>query len=170
MPVCIDSTEAPLGFRQFQTIELRRTRIDRGCRDALLSAVEAITGSPAEPPASGVASGLGSAIFLRSLAVAVIAAVVLVGAYLAWDHFARPDRVPTVAVAPANSSAAAAALSEDLLAKLRRIAVRCETNAIRLTDTNATARADLLFKVKGSYMAAPTANLSLLAGGCDSSV
>jgi hypothetical protein len=163
VPVRIDSTRAPIGFRQFQTIEIRGARIDRDGRDALLSAVAAVAGSPAGPPVSGVASEAGHPTILRSLAIAVIAAVVLVGAYLAWNRFARPESVPTVAVAPANSSAGAAALSEDLLAKLGELQSG-ETNAIRLTDTNAAGSADLIFKVNGSLNGRPSANLSLLSG------
>ena len=158
----IHGTEPPLGFRQFQKIEIRRARIDRGCREALLSAVAAVTRGPPSRRRPALRASQGarqssarsrSSLSPQSLWLEPISP----------GPFRLAGRVPTVAVAPADSSAAAAALSQHLLAKLGELQSG-ETNAIRLTDTNAAQRADLISKVNGFLDDRPSANLSLLSG------
>ena len=46
VPISIDGFEPPLGFRQYQTIDLARGRLGRAGQRALLAAVAAASGSP----------------------------------------------------------------------------------------------------------------------------
>ena len=138
VPASIDGTEAPLGFRQFQTVDLadwKRGTNSRGHEELLQSIAEC----------AGESSRLDHAVELATsqkhgraqigwLQVSAIA-IVLVGAVAVglWRFSGRYSSVPVVSVVPADSSPSDQALARDLFVKLGSIwSVR--TEAVRLSD------------------------------------
>jgi tetratricopeptide (TPR) repeat protein len=115
VPVTIDGTRAPIGFRQFQTIDLSNWR-GRGKSpqvDDLLNAVETDQGDvPRAPSLEGQRLGLK---FNRPILIAgaIVASTAL--AAVAWQF--RPTAesgTPTFAVLPADSSGASKQLASDV--------------------------------------------------------
>lgn len=162
VPVTIDGIEPPLGFRQFQAIDLAgwkgRGRVKL---EQLLDAISRVIGGEAPQHVSARSPQSARSFPGRAMILGMVAAILLTGAYFAWNIFFRPADIPTVAVAPANASPAAAALSQDLLTKLGELQ-SSGTNAIRLAGASDVKRADLLFKIDGSLRSQPEASLSLV--------
>jgi tetratricopeptide (TPR) repeat protein len=164
IPATIDRTEAPLGFRQFQTIDLsdwKRGAKARGYKE-LERSIGELGGGPAiaslathfeakQPPAHRV--------WLLALPVA---AAVAAAAYFLWP--APSAAVPTVTVLPASSSTMSQALSRDLLAKLG-VLQSSNSDALQLVEEGTGKTPDLIFKVDASTEgSASKATLLLLSG------
>jgi tetratricopeptide (TPR) repeat protein len=164
IPATIDGTDAPLGFRQFQTIDLKdwkRGAKSRGYRELEGAIAEVrrpdISPAPATAPVRRRMSPRTAALLGLPLVGAVAAA-----AYFLWP--APSAAVPTVSVVPASSSAMSQALSRDLLAKLG-ILQASNSNALQLVEEGAGKAPDLVFKVDAANDGrALKANLLLLSG------
>jgi hypothetical protein len=125
VPVTIDGTPAPLGFRQFQMIDLSRWR-GRGTPAelrTLFADIAAMAGSsrdvpsaPSEPPTTHVKSG---AFAPRRLLIPIIGLFALVAAGVVyWLISSRSFGPPTVAVAAADGKPASQQMARGLLVDL----------------------------------------------------
>ncbi|HEU5285844.1 MAG TPA: toll/interleukin-1 receptor domain-containing protein, partial [Sphingomicrobium sp.] len=126
IPVRLDSNEPPLGFRQFQTIDLSRWK-GRGKPaqlPTLLADIDALaTGSSATPPAAPVPAERPARRrpTRRLVAVALLIAALLVAGLVAWRLIGKPSPIPLVAVAATETSPASTALARDLFVQLGRL-------------------------------------------------
>lgn len=168
VPVSLDETEPPLGFRQFQTIDLSGWK-GRGkpkqLRTLLADIQEMATAKSADhatlvPPPSPASSKGRPRTSLVAI-MAVLALVVALG--VAW--VLRPwaaGNLPVVAVRPADNSAAAQSLARDLLVTLGNAQSARTINA-QVVDHNARKTPDLIIEVSGATSASrPSASLVLL--------
>src|SRR5437868_6715686 len=176
VPATIDGTEAPLGFRQFQTIDVRdwkRGARGRGCKELEQTIAETVTEpdsakeesrSPAIPPATS--SNDRRRAGRQWLTAAALMLAVLAAGLAAWRFSGRTSSVPVIAVTAADQSSSSQALARDLLAKLGSLQT-ARTDALELVGAPGSdpSRASFIFQASAS--GAPTrsgANLVLLAG------
>lgn len=166
VPVLLDSTVPPLGFRQYQTIDLSPAR-GRGRSAALMQlvgAVEALSG----PGTTKVTEEATTApppprrnLRLTAVALAVLALAGVAVGIVQWGPWARAA-VPVVAVRAADSSAESRALAQDLFVRLGA-AQSGRAQSVQLVDENARDTPDLLVEVSGTTSdGKPAANLMLL--------
>ena len=167
VPVMIDGTEPPLGFRQYQSIDLSRwkSRGKSAAFDQLLRAIDGLgEAGSAQGPAIITPPKIAARASSRRLLVPLIfLAVLLAGGVAAWTMFGRGTGIPTIAVAAADASPSTRKLTRDLLVKLGSLqSVRGES--MRLVEsTTAAVNADLIFEASANT-ALSEANLVLLAG------
>ena len=168
VPVALDAASPPLGFRQFQTIDLAgwsgRGRVPRltellAAISELASAEEANEQPRSEPaPASRWRP--------NRLALALAAILVVAVAALAWKLIDRPVRAPLVAVVAADQSPTSQALARNLVVKLGSLR-SARTDAVRLVAEEPGDRidADLIFEAASNEdRSGPSGNLTLLPG------
>jgi hypothetical protein len=167
VPVTLDESQPPLGFRQYQSIDLSAARGRR--RSAafaqLLGAVEALGGTTAnaapgaakpEPPRSPTL--LRGGFILAALMVAGVAA-----AFLVWRPWTTTG-IPVIAVRAAEQSADGRALARDLLVRLGT-AQSGHADPMQLVGEDARDRPDLILEVSGTTSSQrPSATLVLLRG------
>jgi len=161
VPVTIDGTEPPLGFRQFQTLDLSKWR-GRGeppALSAMLADIEAMgvgaageTSKIARPPAKLASSTeriasvreirpLGRRLIIGGMALTVL--IIIVGVVLARSFERNP--VLAVAVTAQAGDAAAQPFAHDLLVKLGDLR-SVQRGSVRLLGNSASDRPDLLFE------------------------
>lgn len=166
VPATIDGTPAPLGFRQFQTLDLtdwKRGKKSRGFND-LDQAVTELGKDDGPSKRLTAARSLEERRSIRLTWLSAVPAVAAIGAgaYLLWPS--ASSAVPTVAVLPASSSAMSQALSRDLLAKLG-VLQASNSNALQLVEGTGGNAPDLIFKVDApDENATSKASLLLLSG------
>lgn len=167
VPVLIEAVQPPLGFRQYQSIDMSRWK-GRGRPprlEDLLTSVGALAGDKPAPAATAdPARPARRALPWTKIAVGVAVFILaLVATLLVLRN--RPDRaIPIVAVSAADP--AAEPLARDLLVKLA-ILQSAKSGAMRLISGGRNDRkpADLLFEIGGDIGAAkPRANLVLMTG------
>jgi tetratricopeptide (TPR) repeat protein len=156
IPVALDGTEPPLGFRQFQTIDFSgwKGRGKPAQFAVLMDAVGALDrpGPLAQPetPPSAVGRGHGEKpgrLLIGGLMIALAAAAAV--PLLVWQPWSGKAVVPIVAVAAAQNDASSGNLARDLLVRLGSLQT-ANSGSIRLTgqDRDRSAEApDLLFQV-----------------------
>ena len=165
IPVAIDAAKPPMGFRQFQTIDLSKGRLRNAPgMEQLLQAVgnPGPTSHSAPRVQAPPARKSGRFVIMAGSAIAVAAAI---AAIVSFNPFAsrRADDV-SAAVSPLDSSPESKALSNDLIAKLGAVSSQ-QGAALRLIDAGTGSGADFLFQVGGSTeQGQPRANLLLLDG------
>ena len=155
VPVRLDGIEPPLGFRQYQTIDLPDGRLGKGRREALLGAIDAVTGTPAVEtrPSSRRAAAPRAVLLAAGLALLLALAAGL----LLWKPWSESDEV-VLSVGPASGDAASRALARELAAKLGALQSSSAT-PITLVETVDSKRADLAFEATSTGPA--TASLVL---------
>jgi tetratricopeptide (TPR) repeat protein len=165
IPVALDAAKPPMGFRQFQTIDLSKGR-QRNTRalEQLLQAVGESGATPRPAPRDQGPRARKSRRFVigAGSAVAVAAAI---AAIVSFNPFASggSDDV-SAAVSPLDSSAESKALSNDLIAKLGAASAQ-QGSTLRLTDGGKASGAAFLFQVGGAAEQGQSrANLILLDG------
>lgn len=165
IPISLDSTEPPLGFRQFQAIDLSTTKRrgrSAGFKQLLASIAELGEREMVQAPQAAPAAN--SRPRRKSPLMAVLALLVLAGAVigvLLWRPWSSAA-VPVVAVRSADSSADSRALARDLFARLGA-AQSGRGQMVDLVDENAQERPDLIIEVSGSTSTdRPAANILLL--------
>jgi adenylate cyclase len=165
IPVALDAAKPPMGFRQFQTIDLSKGR-QRNTRalEQLLQAVGDSGASPHSAPRVKAPRTQKSRRFviMAGLAIAVAAAI---SAIVSFNPFASGgvDDV-SAAVSPLDSSPESKALSNDLIAKLGAVSSP-QGATLRLIDAGTGSGADFLFQVGASTeQGQPRASLLLLDG------
>jgi len=155
VPISLDGTAPPLGFRQYHFIDFSKWRGAPGASEikALLSAVTAAASASADAPRSGPGAPVRGGVGRRGVLIgAGMSAVVLGGGYASWRLFVQPDAPGnSIAVLPfANLSGDAAqgyfsdGLSEELRAKLGeaggfKVAAKTSSDHFRNHDRDATA-------------------------------
>ncbi|MFL6748496.1 MAG: toll/interleukin-1 receptor domain-containing protein [Sphingomicrobium sp.] len=157
VPVRLDGTAPPLGFRQYQTIDLSRWKAR--AKDAqfqiLLTAIGGLAeGQPDNADMSGSlsvsspAASKPSLISMRSAGAIAVAAVVLI-AMLLWQPWRAQRDAPMVAVVAARPGAVTGALASDLLIKLG-VLQSSHADSLQLVDVNSPQTPDFLIKVSGT--------------------
>ena len=164
IPVILDSVKPPMGFRQYQTIDLSNSKGRRTQRfEGLIDAVEKLAPFSEAPLRSEPRRGSGEGRLAGKWPLlTIVAAVLAVIAFATWRLIDKPSAVPVVAVLPASSSPDAEAMARDLLVKLGSLQ-SVKTNAMRLVGPGARQekRANFIFEASGGRL---EANLALLAG------
>ena len=167
IPLTLDGARPPMGFRQFQTIDLSTAK---GARKAaklreLAATVDKVVqvGSQAPDPAHSAARRQRK---LRApwAVFAALGAVAVAGAAI-WHFTGSAAQAPIVAVEAGDDSPAARALARDLLVKLGS-AGSSDIDAVQIVGDGATKRPDLILEVSAGQSAqSPSANLLLLRAG-----
>jgi tetratricopeptide (TPR) repeat protein len=161
IPITIDGTEAPLGFRQLQAIDLSKRRIDRAGRTALLTAIDSIAGSVGSERGNDASRRRGRRRSILSMQAAAIAfAILAVAAVILWQVRDTGNRAPSVAVAAVEQSASAKALASDLLIKLG-VLQASHAEALQLVNSDSRRKPDFVIQVSG-VTAGAQANLMLV--------
>lgn len=165
VPVLIDGTEPPLGFRQYQAIDLSKSRgRQRQQRiEELLGAVASVAGTA--PPRSAAARPARP--FAGRWVAAALAAAALVAALYAGSRYVASDEpgVPTIAVASADDLPATRALARDLLIKLGSLQEASADRMHLVAHRAAGKPADLVLEVAGSGKKSEAgSSLALFAG------
>lgn len=159
VPVLIGAVDPPLGFRQYQAIDLSRWR--GGSRvpklDELLSAIEALSSEAAIEPATTPVSREGRAP-LRLIALSLFALALIAAALFLWRPWSARSAMPVVAVAAASQSEAARAIAQDLFVRLGA-AQSGRLASVQLVREGAGAKPDLILEVSGTQSAATLALL-----------
>ena len=164
VPVMLDDAAPPMGFRQYQAIDLAGWKGGRrGPRLAELeSAIEAL-GEPGDPkslPLQKPARGNWN----LPVVLALIALVAAVAAYFIWQPLSRQAATPVVVVRGADASAGAAQLARSLLARLGDVQPT-RSNAPQLLAPGAAGVPDYILEVSEAQSAGrPSATLVLLSG------
>jgi len=168
VPAIIDSVKPPMGFRQYQTIDLSRSKGHAFQHlDELLQAIDHLAPAGEKPLVRGQhSSGLPRRMFTSKAALILLLVSTLIAAtgLLIWRLAEPSTTVPVVAVAPAQGSDEA--LARDLLVKLGSLR-SAKTDAVRLTSPapGRPVEADFIFEAAGSIDPKQSgANLALLAG------
>jgi len=174
VPVTIDGTEPPLGFRQFQTFDLSRWR-GRGTTSALrtLLADVAAMAPPEGRPMAERSSAHAPLHWFRwdwrvaTAAVAVVLTAIVVGVWHPWSA----DAAPTVVVRPAASDALSRSLARDVAVELGSLQ-GVQSNTIRLlSEMEAAARRpELIFEISQSSASSGTAANVALTSGTDNTI
>jgi tetratricopeptide (TPR) repeat protein len=168
VPVLIDATHPPLGFRQYQNIDLsawrggRRSAAFDRLSTTLIGLVKANPvprASSPSPPVRIVDKGRS-----RRLMLSLGAAILLAVALTAWAIVGGDRGIPTVAVAAAEPSSATTRLARDLIVMLGRLqSVKSDTMRLVEYNSEASANADLIIEA-GANSRLSEANLVLLLG------
>jgi tetratricopeptide (TPR) repeat protein len=172
VPVTIDGTLPPLGFRQFQTVDLSRWKgrgTPAGVR-ALLADVDGFGKDEDSPdtsrqPQRASVGNRPASTLARPLIAALAVFAILTGAGIYWLLSAHKAGVPTIALEAADHSAPSRSMARDLLVKLGNLQA-VKSGSMTLVDGEGNAgRADLLFQAADtSNRDGPTATLTLLGG------
>lgn len=167
VPAMIDGTEPPLGFRQFQAIDLSRWT-GRGrsqAFDQLLLAVGDLGG--AVPTSRAVPTALRPRIAFagrRGVIGSLLVAALLAMAIAVWLVAGRNDGTPTVTVVAADPSAATRNIARELMVMLGSLqSVEASSMTLVENEGQGGAGADLVFKASAGSRQAE-ANLLLLSG------
>lgn len=165
VPIKLDVTEPPMGFRQYQTTDLSKWR-GRASSPAFQEVLRAIDtlGASAAVEASLTPRKIAALPLRFSVLVTIAAAVAIIACLSIWRPWGGGTSVPVVAVAAASDSVPARGLARDLLAKLGNLHAT-KTDALKLVQGNGTGKADFTFEVDAVTTAElATANLILLGG------
>jgi tetratricopeptide (TPR) repeat protein len=159
VPVTIDGTPPPLGFRQFQTIDFTRWK-GRGAPSELRTLLADIDSTATSSTAAGTAEAAPSAVrssagrrpvaTARSLLLGAgaIAALLLAGGVY-WLFASDRARTPTISVIAADATPLSQSMTRDALATLGSMHGISEAN-FRLVDAQSREPADLRVTISGS--------------------
>jgi adenylate cyclase len=169
VPVTLDSTKPPMGFRQYQTIPLSEWRGRKPPQQIaeLLHAIETIDGSaPARESAAAHVAPQSKrrriAIHWTASASAFVIVIFAIGLLL-WRPWASAPAV-LVAVSAADPSRVSQDYARDLLAQLGQLQ-SAKPDTLQLVGGDARKRASLVFEVAGATEEGRArANLVLLDG------
>jgi tetratricopeptide (TPR) repeat protein len=152
IPLSLDRTEPPMGFRQFQTIDFSRGSRGKSAQlGLLLSSIDdlsparpATTQHPAEPRPSA-----RSGIEPRTLGAVAVGVAALAGAAGLWWFTQRSSSIPTVTVAAAEPSPRSTELARDLFVNLGQVQA-AHSDAFEIIEAGDRKRTDFTFKVSNS--------------------
>jgi hypothetical protein len=171
VPVSLDDADPPLGFRQFQTIDLRgwKGRGKPAQLRTLFAAIDALAASgknSVQPPPFAEAPRPVSAARSRArfLVPALIALAVLLSALFYWLNGGQSAGPATVAVAAADRAPLSQQLARDLLVKLGSLQGN-RIHSVELVDEqSASFKANLRFVVSAAGDADhPSASVTLIS-------
>jgi len=162
VPVVIEDVQPPLGFRQFQTIDLGRWKPSRASHEfeELLAAISALTPLHARPPISGP-EPVKTPLARRPLLAIAGMILLIAGAAIALWIRSSADQSMRIAVVAADKSPRSIQLARDLFAKLGSFqAVR--SDSLNLTE-GSSKNARLILEIGATGADRDGANLFLLA-------
>ena len=172
VPITIDGTKPPMGFRQYQTIDLSKRKRTGGLQnmDNLLRVIGdmgQVGASRDAPTSSGHAHVPQSQVrsFRWPVLAAFVVALLVSATFVIWRAFQDPPP-PIITVIAADQSARAGDMAQNLLVKLGSLQ-SAKTNVLRLIGANkgGETRTDFILETSGSGSPRLTkANLALLAG------
>lgn len=170
IPVTIDRSRPPIGFRQFQSINLASWRPNRKSDEfeALVDAVGALANKARErhgPPT--LKTPMRPRLRLWSWLAAAIAVVLAIG-FGAWRYFGAASP-PVVEIAAADQSARSQAAADDLQVKLGSLSQLGQGKLLLASSDGIGRRSDLILRaadIGGDDQ--PRGNLMLLEGGNNS--
>lgn len=168
VPVTIDGTQAPLGFRQFQTIDLSKWR-GRGSSaelENLLDAVETPGSAPAPPPLAETKRTKFKLSQPILLVGGAIVAAAMAGMVLWQFSSMRAAGPPSIAVVPADNSPQTEKFAHDLSIRVNDLQGSDSSN-FRLIEKDPANRAsaDLTLKASSeSGAATQRRELTLISG------
>jgi tetratricopeptide (TPR) repeat protein len=120
VPATLDGTPPPLGFRQFQTIDLSKSKW-RGSSPQLLQLVDAVNiSSPTEaasPPRPRKETRRVRRPLLLGLSAMLVLALIVAAAILFWRSAGTPDR-PQIAIRPSDDSPLSRQVVRDLVLRV----------------------------------------------------
>ena len=166
IPASLDETAAPLGFRQFQTIDLTGWK-GRGAPPhlgELLDSINALAAEGPDLPASPVRISKKTPYLSKKLALAAAASVAVAGAAFMLMRLPTGGDVQTIAVVA--SEPAAKPLARELLVNLGSLQ-SAKSGSMRLLgdEGGSVPKADLIFQAAGDPGSGqPSADLLLLSG------
>jgi tetratricopeptide (TPR) repeat protein len=167
VPVRLDDAIPPLGFRQYQNIDLRAwTGRRRPPVDGVLAAIDSVSknqeegqGAQKEPPATASRKpGRRAFPLLPAIAAALVMAAALMA--FVWQPWRSKHDAPSVAVVPAERNETAGSLAADLLVKLG-VLQSSHADALQLVDVDSRQTPDFIIKV-GSAKADTGVHANLL--------
>jgi tetratricopeptide (TPR) repeat protein len=164
VPVTIDGTQPPLGFRQFQTIDLPE-RSNAQQMQSLFDAVESLTPSDTPVVAKPISQRARANVRPKQrmnpwLMFGLPALLILVVGLVVFRPWEAKASAPSVAVLA--SEPAAEPLARDLLVKLTTLQL-AKSGSVQLSGS-AEKGADFVLQVSGDGKATSAASLMLLAG------
>jgi Flp pilus assembly protein TadD len=165
VPVLIDEVKPPMGFRQFQNIDLSKMRGGRIARNLseLLDALDKVSAAAAAKSPAFTPRPIRPRRLNRASLVILGTGILSAAGVTAWRLIGHSPGAPVIRVAPADSSPASEGLARDVLVKLGSLQA-AKTEAMRLTGADTSSDSvDLIVEASSSKLA-PQANLSLLAG------
>lgn len=164
IPVRLDRADPPLGFRQFQAIDLSGWKGHGEVR--LRPLLDALSRPSAEPISSSYGSGMsGFGPSKRALLMVAIVVVIIGAGLAAWKYLKPSSEIPLVAIHAAEPTGPAKGNARDLLVKLGGLH-SAKSNKMRLIGGDQPAsKADLIFQVGAAgHGEQQSANLALLDG------
>lgn len=170
VPVRLDATNAPMGFRQYQNIDLSswKGRGEPASLKEVLACIDRLAGKEPEVAAKpAVQKRAGTSFKLRLAIVASLVLVAIALIYFLVDRGAKSS-VPVVAVAAADNGAASRSLADDLFIKLGNLQ-SANADALQLVEQGSHTDPDLRFRVSQmSVDGQAEATVALLTGGSGS--
>ncbi len=173
VPVLLDAVKPPMGFRQFQTIDLSRSgrTPSAGSVQQILDSINKVGGapqtrSPAPMPAAEAKSSIRLPDRINRRAGLAIAALVLAAIAIAYFLVIRghSPTAPVVVVAAADNSSPSRSLADDLFIKLGSLQ-SANASALQLVEEGSGSEPDLRFNVAQRIVDGRTqATVALLAG------
>jgi hypothetical protein len=170
VPIRLDETNPPMGFRQYQNIDLSAWK-GRGKPTRLreiLTSLDGLNGKQTGPPAKVTPAVVPARRELsRTVRFALIAALVFSAIAVAYFLVNRGGKssVPVVAVAAADNSPATRSLADDLFIKLGSLQ-SANAGALQLVEQESDTDPDLSFRVaQQSVDGQAHATVALLGGG-----
>lgn len=169
IPIKLDQAEPPLGFRQYQTVDLSRWRGRDNAPElkAMVEAVNSLVEETAETKHISLASAQRAWPAMNRLGYWWAAIPLLaIAAMLFWKPWNGTTTAPIVAVGPAEANAAAAGVARDLLIKLGNLQ-SAKAGSMRLIENRAElpSKPDLLLEASGGTdIRQAQAKLMLFAG------
>ena len=153
VPILLDNTNPPLGFRQYQNIDLShwKGRGENGELSQLLAAIDSLSGDTTLPRDQEQRSDRKKFAWpIRSIAALAIVALAAIAAILLMRGGPQMG-VRTVVVQSADGSPANQAVAQDLLVRLTTLQT-ASAGLVRLqrADAGARAKADLIFEAAAS--------------------
>ena len=170
VPIRLDETDPPMGFRQYQNINLSawRGRGKPSGLEEILACIDRLAGELPELPAKVTpAPARGRSELPRPLRLSLIAAFILAAiaaTYFLVNRGGRPS-APVVAVMAADNGPSSRSLADDLFIKLGSLQA-INADALQLVEKDSSEEPDLTFRVAQKAVdGRAQATVALLAGG-----
>ncbi|MEO8455187.1 MAG: toll/interleukin-1 receptor domain-containing protein [Sphingomicrobium sp.] len=168
VPVSLDGTRPPMGFRQFQTIDLSSAKGRRRAAKVqeILVAVENVSGAPAAPLPRPTDHKAAARTFRwgrrRSISLLLLGLATVSVGLVSWHFLSPASAVPIAAIHAADARPDSRTLARNLFVRLGA-AQSGRAQSFQLVDENARKAPDLILEVSVTTSAAdPSASLVLL--------
>ena len=158
VPVRLDQTNPPMGFRQYQSVDLTDWT-GRGKPRRLRDVLGAIDRVAGVEPAPRAKTAVPATVFAGARP-ALIATLILiaVGTLLVWRPWSSRS-LPLVSVQAIDQGSPSRALANDLFVKLGSLQT-AEADALKLVEPNSRMQPDFVFKV-GAMVSGPNRQTNL---------